>query len=169
MIDVHGCTTGVHPVFVALFPKWHFYHQHYHAYLDPLQQFSKFFAAARTIAGPPTSIFSIASEKSELFDLIKAEISRNGFEDKISAGIVFTGGTSKMEGVVELAESIFQTSVRMGIPSKFKGMETILQNPIYSTSIGLIEHGYKQINHEMLAEQNQGFFSKLLRIVKSEY
>ena len=106
---------------------------------------------------------------SELFDLIKAEISRNGFEDKISAGIVFTGGTSKMEGVVELAESIFQTSVRMGIPSKFKGMETILQNPIYSTSIGLIEHGYKQINHEMLAEQNQGFFSKLLRIVKSEY
>ena len=106
---------------------------------------------------------------SELFDLIKAEITRNGFEDKISAGIVFTGGTSKMEGVVELAESIFQTSVRLGIPSKFHGMETILQNPIYSTSIGLIEHGHKQLNNEMLAEQNQGFFSKLLKIVKSEY
>ena len=82
---------------------------------------------------------------------------------------VFTGGTSKMEGVVELAESIFQTSVRLGIPSKFNGMETILQNPIYSTSIGLIEHGNKQINHEMLSEQNIGLFSKLLRIVKSEY
>ena len=106
---------------------------------------------------------------SELFDLIKAEITRNGFEDKISAGIVFTGGTSKMEGVVELAESIFQTSVRLGIPSKFHGMETILQNPIYSTSIGLIEHGHKQLNNEMLAEQNQGLFSKLLKIVKSEY
>ena len=74
-----------------------------------------------------------------------------------------------MEGVVELAESIFQTSVRLGIPSKFQGMETILQNPIYSTSIGLIEHGYKQLNHEMLFEQNQGFFTKLMRIVKSEY
>ena len=106
---------------------------------------------------------------SELFDLIKAEISRNGFEDKISAGIVFTGGTSKMEGVVELAESIFQTSVRLGIPSKFQGMETILQNPIYSTSIGLIEHGFKQLNNEMLSEQSKGFFSKLLRVVKSEY
>ena len=94
---------------------------------------------------------------SELFDLIKAEISRNGFEDKISAGIV------------ELAESIFQTSVRLGIPSKFQGMETILQNPIYSTSIGLIEHGFKQLNNEMLSEHSQGFFSKLLRIVKSEY
>ena len=74
-----------------------------------------------------------------------------------------------MEGVVELAESIFQTSVRLGIPSNFHGMETILQNPIYSTSIGLIEHGNKQLNNEILAEQNQGFFSKLLKIVKSEY
>ena len=48
-------------------------------------------------------------------------------------------------------------------------METILQNPIYSTSIGLIEHGFKQLNNEMLSEHSQGFFSKLLRIVKSEY
>ncbi len=111
----------------------------------------------------------IQQRYSELFDLIKVEISRNGFEEHISAGIVLTGGTSKMEGVVQLAESIFQTSVRLGIPSNFKGMETILQNPIYSTSIGLIEHGYQQLNHQMLSEQNQGFFSKLLRIVKSEY
>ena len=48
-------------------------------------------------------------------------------------------------------------------------MEAILQKPIHSTSIGLIEHGFKQINHEMLTEQNQGIFSKILRIVKSEY
>ena len=74
-----------------------------------------------------------------------------------------------MEGVVELAESVFQTSVRLGIPSKFQGMESILQNPIYSTSIGLIEHGFKQMNHEMLTEQSQGIFSKILRIVKNEY
>ena len=111
----------------------------------------------------------IQQRYSELFDLIKVEISRNGFEEHISAGIVLTGGTSKMEGVVQLAESIFQTSVRLGIPSNFKGMETILQNPIYSTSIGLIEHGFKQLNHEMLTEQNQNIFSKILRIVKSEY
>jgi cell division protein FtsA len=55
------------------------------------------------------------------------------------------------------------------VPSSFKGMETILQNPIYATSIGLIDYGFKQMNEEMLSEQNQGFFSKLLRIVKSEY
>ena len=105
----------------------------------------------------------------ELFELVKAEITRNGFEEKISAGIVFTGGTSKMEGVVELAESIFQTSVRLGIPNKFSGMESILQNPIYATSIGLVDHGFKQMNDDLIAEQSQSWISKLLKIVKSEY
>jgi cell division protein FtsA len=117
-----------------------------------------------------TSLADIVQPRyTELFELVRAEISRNGFEDKISAGIVFTGGTSKMEGVVELAESIFQTSVRLGIPNKFTGMESILQNPIYATSIGLVDHGFKQTNQDLISEQGQSWFSKLLKIVKSEY
>jgi cell division protein FtsA len=105
----------------------------------------------------------------ELFELIKAEISRNGFDDKIPAGVVFTGGTSKIEGVVELAESIFQTSGRLGVPNNFVGMERVLQNPIYSTSIGLVEHGHNQLTSDLVAESNQTLWSKLLKIVKSEY
>ena len=105
----------------------------------------------------------------ELLELVKAEISRNGFENDIPAGIVLTGGTSKMEGVVELAESIFQTSVRLGIPNDFSGMENILQNPIYATSIGLVEHGYSQVSSDLIAEQNESVFSKLFKIIKSEY
>ena len=105
----------------------------------------------------------------ELFELIKAEISRNGFDDKLPAGVVFTGGTSKIEGVVELAESIFQTSVRLGVPNNFVGMERVLQNPIYSTSIGLVEHGHNQLTSDLVAESNQTLWSKLLKIVKSEY
>ena len=128
------------------------------------------------VGGRPTRELSRSSladivqpRYTELFELVRAEITRNGFEDKISAGIVFTGGTSKMEGVVELAESIFQTSVRLGIPNKFSGMESILQNPIYATSIGLVDYGFKQMNDELIDEKNQGWFSKLLKIVKSEY
>ena len=128
------------------------------------------------VGGRPTRELSRSSladiiqpRYTELFELVRAEINRNGFEDKISAGIVFTGGTSKMEGVVELAESIFQTSVRLGIPNKFSGMESILQNPIYATSIGLVDHGFKQMNEGLIAEKNQSWLSKLLNIVKSEY
>jgi cell division protein FtsA len=48
-------------------------------------------------------------------------------------------------------------------------MESILQNPIYATSIGLVDHGYKQMNDGLIAEQGQSWLTKLLKIVKSEY
>ena len=106
---------------------------------------------------------------SELFDLVKAEISRNGFEEKISAGIVLTGGTSKMEGVVELAESIFQTSVRLGVPEKFSGMENILRNPIYATSIGLLAYGNDRIKNGLVSNSGDSFVSKAWSWLKNNY
>ena len=57
----------------------------------------------------------------ELFTLIQAELRRSGFEELIAAGIVLTGGTSKMEGVVELAEEIFHMPVRLGVPQSVRG------------------------------------------------
>lgn len=77
----------------------------------------------------------------ELFTLVQAELRRSGFEDLIPAGIVLTGGTSKMEGVVELAEEIFHMPVRIGAPSRVKGLTEIVRNPIYSTAVGLLEYG----------------------------
>ena len=105
----------------------------------------------------------------ELFELVKAEIQRNGFDGKIPAGIVLTGGTSKMEGVVELAESIFQTSVRIGVPENFKGMESVLKNPIYATSLGLLGYGFDQLMQGIALEQNRSLFDKAFGWLKSNY
>ena len=105
----------------------------------------------------------------ELFDLVKAEIKRNGFENKIPAGIVLTGGTSKMEGAVALAESIFQTSVRLGIPEKFNGMEAVLKNPIYATALGLVGFGFDQIKQGYTLENNKSFFDKAFGFLKNNY
>lgn len=105
----------------------------------------------------------------ELFELVKAEIQRNGFDGKIPAGIVLTGGTSKMEGVVELAESIFQTSVRIGVPENFKGMEPVLKNPIYATSLGLLGYGFDQLKQGIALEQNRSLFDKAFGWLKSNY
>jgi len=80
----------------------------------------------------------------ELFTLVQAEIRRSGYEDMIAAGIVLTGGTSKMEGVVELAEEIFHTPVRIGVPHVVAGLTDIVRNPIYSTGVGLLYYGLKQ-------------------------
>jgi len=82
----------------------------------------------------------------ELFTLVHAELRRSGYEDLIAAGIVLTGGTSKMEGVVELAEEIFHTPVRIGTPQNITGLTDIVRNPIYSTGIGLLQYGLKQLN-----------------------
>jgi cell division protein FtsA len=79
-----------------------------------------------------------------LFTLIQSELRRSGFEDLIAAGIVLTGGTSKMEGVIELAEEIFHMPVRLGAPQNIRGLTDIVNNPIYSTGVGLLLYAMKQ-------------------------
>jgi cell division protein FtsA len=79
----------------------------------------------------------------ELFTLVQAELRRSGFEDLVAAGIVLTGGSSKIEGVVELAEEIFHMPVRIGKPQGVTGLTDIVRNPIYSTAVGLLLYGAK--------------------------
>jgi cell division protein FtsA len=80
----------------------------------------------------------------ELFTLVLDEIRRSGYEQLLAAGIVLTGGTSKMEGVVELAEEIFHMPVRLGSPMYSGPLQDIVHNPIYSTGVGLLHYGVKQ-------------------------
>jgi len=77
----------------------------------------------------------------ELFTLIQAEIRRSGYEELIPAGVLLTGGTSKMEGAVELAEEIFHMPVRVGAPQHAEGLSDIIRNPIYATAVGLLIFG----------------------------
>lgn len=80
----------------------------------------------------------------ELFTLIQSELRRSGFEDLIAAGIVLTGGTSKMEGAVELAEEIFHMPVRLASPQGISGLTDVVNNPMFSTGVGLLMYGLKQ-------------------------
>lgn len=84
----------------------------------------------------------------ELFTLVKAELQRSGYENLLAAGVVMTGGTSKMEGVIELAEEIFHMPVRIGMPQGVKGLADIVRNPIYSTGVGLLLYGMRQQQHQ---------------------
>ncbi|MGI9278940.1 MAG: cell division protein FtsA [Endozoicomonas sp.] len=79
----------------------------------------------------------------ELFTLIQAELRRSGFEDLIPAGIVLTGGTSKIEGAIDLAEEIFHMPVRLGMPQAIQGLADVVCNPIYATGVGLLHYGLK--------------------------
>jgi cell division protein FtsA len=80
----------------------------------------------------------------ELFTLVRSELQRSGYEDLIAAGIVLTGGSSKMEGVIELAEEIFHMPVRVGVPQYVTGLSDVVKNPIYATGVGLLLFGARQ-------------------------
>jgi cell division protein FtsA len=77
----------------------------------------------------------------ELFAMVRQELQRSGYEEMAAAGVVLTGGSSKMEGAVELAEEIFHMPVRLGSPLHVTGMGDVVRNPIYATGVGLLLYG----------------------------
>ena len=80
----------------------------------------------------------------ELFALVAAEIRRSGLESSLAAGVVLTGGASKVEGAAELAERVFKMSVRIGTPQRITGLPEVIDNPIYATGVGLLIYGMQQ-------------------------
>ena len=88
----------------------------------------------------------------ELMSLVQAELRRSGYENLIAAGIVLTGGSSKMEGVIELAEEVFHMPVRLGVPQYASGLIDVVRNPIHATGVGLLLFGHMS---EQLSESGK--------------
>jgi len=103
----------------------------------------------------------------ELITLIQAELRRSGFEDLVAAGIVLTGGTSKMEGVVELAEEIFHMPVRLGLPHSVSGLVDVVRNPIHATGVGLLLFGHEQRKTGSLDALSSGDVNAIWQRMKS--
>lgn len=97
----------------------------------------------------------------ELFSLVQAELRRSGFEDFMGSGIVVTGGSARMQGVVELAEEIFHMPVRLGYPRKASCLSDMVNNPIYATGVGLVLYGQQQQIRGALGQQGTGFWGKM--------
>ena len=80
----------------------------------------------------------------ELFTLVQSELRRSGYEDLVAAGVVLTGGSARMQGVVELAEEIFHMPVSVASPRGAAGLADAVRNPIYATGLGLVMYGEEQ-------------------------
>lgn len=94
----------------------------------------------------------------ELLLLVQAELRRSGFEDLIAAGIVLSGGSARVEGLVELAEEIFHMPVRLGTPQYVTGLVDVIKNPAYATGVGLLLFGRQHGPHgERLGSSGGGF------------
>ena len=101
----------------------------------------------------------------ELLLLILEEVRRSGYEDLVGSGIVLTGGSSRIQGMIELAEEIFHLPVRVGTPNYEGSLSEVVRNPIYATGIGLVQFGHEN-RHEIqqLTEKPGAMRSMVSRI-----
>lgn len=81
----------------------------------------------------------------ELFQLIAQDhLHKGGFQNLTAAGVVLTGGSSRILGAVELAEEVFHMPVRLGVPQGVEGVADNLHQPEYATTVGLLRYGLRQ-------------------------
>jgi cell division protein FtsA len=92
----------------------------------------------------------------ELYSLIQAELRRSGFEELLSSGIVITGGSAAMQGMVELGEEVFHMPVRLGLPAYGGGLSEVIRNPRFSTGVGLLMAGLQQRERQQIAKMQNG-------------
>jgi cell division protein FtsA len=86
----------------------------------------------------------------EIFSAVRHTILETGFGDVLASGVVITGGTTLLDGIVELAEKILDLPVRRGTPSGVGGLVDVVRSPAYATGVGLVKHGARQQQRVML-------------------
>jgi len=103
----------------------------------------------------------------ELLLLIQSEVRRSEFEELIGSGIVLTGGSSRIEGIMELAEEIFHLPVRLAMPNYCGSLSEVIRNPIYATGIGLVQfvHRNKQQSKQLVSKP--GTFKSMVDRINS--
>ncbi len=107
----------------------------------------------------------VQARYTELFVLIREQLAGEGLLGSLSAGLVLTGGSASMEGCVKLAEEHFQMAVRRGIPTQKYGVRAMMQDPRYSTGVGLLLHRADAIRAARAqARGHSKFFTRVARL-----
>jgi cell division protein FtsA len=102
----------------------------------------------------------------ELFGLVQQVIRESGYEDLLSSGVVLTGGTSMLPGMVELAEDVFLKPVRMAVPDYDGSLADVMRNPRFSTVMGLLGEARMQRLRGRKVTQQGGSFKAILARMK---
>ena len=103
----------------------------------------------------------------EIFRLVDNDIKRMGYEKSLNSGVVLTGGTALLEGLEEVAESVFDLPVRRGDPGGIGGLVDRVSTPDYASAVGLVLYGHKQWKQKGFSkESKKGFMAKLKNWLK---
>lgn len=97
----------------------------------------------------------------EIFKLISDEIMKSNFMEHIPSGLVITGGGALTVGILEMGKKVIGLPIRIGVPGRVTGLVDEIIDPQFSTTVGLILYGRKNI----ISSKEEGFknFNKILK------
>ena len=102
----------------------------------------------------------------EIFTLIKREVYRAGMENIITSGVVLTGGSSLLEGVTDIAESVLELPTRLGTPRGISGLTDVVNNPMYATAVGLVLYGARNQPKKKFRIRDTNIFNRVMTRMK---
>jgi cell division protein FtsA len=97
----------------------------------------------------------------EIFQLIRREIAKSGYEGSLASGAVMTGGSTLLPGMVEMAEDAFGMPTRLGVPIDVGGLIDVISSPIYATGVGLVLYGMKRQEKNFFRIREDNIFGKV--------
>lgn len=97
----------------------------------------------------------------EIFNLVKQEIEKSGYADRLASGVVLTGGSTILEGMPEVAEQVFNMPVRRGTPRAIGGLVDVVKSPMYATGVGLVVAGSKGEGGHRFKVREENLYGKV--------
>jgi cell division protein FtsA len=97
----------------------------------------------------------------EIFQLIRREIAKSGYDGSLASGVVMTGGSTLLPGMVEMAEDVMGMPARLGLPMHVGGLVDVISSPIYATGVGLVLYGMKRQEKNFFRHREDNIFGKV--------
>jgi cell division protein FtsA len=97
----------------------------------------------------------------EIFELVHREIERMKLTELLASGVVLTGGTCLLPGMVEVAEEVIGLPVRLGVPQGNGGLVDVVKSPMYATGVGLVQYGAAQADQRYFRARDENIYSKV--------
>jgi cell division protein FtsA len=106
----------------------------------------------------------------EIFNLVKSEVEKSDYNGDFTFGIILTGGGASLNGIIDIAQEIFNMPVKIGIPDTINGKADIINNPRYATGIGIIKYvieNKKILNEQFEINNNKSSINTFVNKIKN--
>ena len=103
----------------------------------------------------------------EVMELVQREIEKMKLTELLASGVVLTGGSTLLPGIVEVAEEVIGLPVRLGVPQGIGGLVDVVKSPMYATGVGLVLYGAQQTDHRHFRARDENIYAKVRKRMSS--